>query len=216
MVVFERARPFISAVSVVVWRLRLMMHKLRPVALAGMARRMFLLASFLTLGALSANAAELITVPINKVEVIELERDAGVVLIANPTIADVAVENERLIFLFGLEPGETSLLILDTEGVEILTAPVVVVPILERRVTINRASANEEATFSCSPRCAAVPTPAGTGAEIQSTGSDAGTSDAEVEDKEAAAKEEVRDAKSARLDAENEEVRAYNRDIRAE
>ena len=183
-----------------------MMHKLRPVTLAGMARRMFLLASFLTLGALSANAAELITVQINKVEVIELERDAGVVLIANPTIADVAVENERLIFLFGLEPGETSLLILDNEGIEILSTPVVVVPILERRVTINRASANEEATFSCSPRCAAVPTPAGTGAEIQSTGSQAGGGGGD----------EGEEADDARLEAATSALEDYNEGVGAQ
>lgn len=157
-----------------------MIHKRRPVRLSGMGHRLFLLASLfisagiLLLGASPANAGETIIVPVHKVEVVKLDRIPSVVLIANPTIADVAVESERLIFLFGLEPGETNLLILDTEGEEILSAPVVVVPILERQVTVNRASANEEATYSCAPRCAAVKTPAGTGSDAQDTGSSAG------------------------------------------
>lgn len=200
-----------------------MIHKRRPVRLSGMGHRRFLLASLflsagiLLLGASPANAGETIIVPVHKVEVVKLDRIPSVVLIANPTIADVAVESERLIFLFGLEPGETNLLILDAEGEEILSAPVVVVPILERQVTVNRASANEEATYSCAPRCAAVKTPAGTGSEIQSTGSEAGTSASEIEDKEAKAEQEAEqeevDAKNLEVDARNKEVEDYNKSI---
>lgn len=135
---------------------------------------LFLLASIFMLGALPAIAAEAIIVPVHKVKIVKLDRDASVVLVANPTIADVAVESERLIFLFGLEPGETSLTILDADGEEILVAPVVVVPLVERQVTVNRASSNEEAIYSCAPRCAAVATPAGTGSDAQETGSEAG------------------------------------------
>lgn len=220
--IFKRFGLFFPAAAVLVWRLRLVMLKLRPVKLAGMARRLFLLASFFMLGALSATTAalsaksgEAIIVPVHKVKVVTLDRNAGVVLIANPTIADVAVENKRMIFLFGLEPGETNLLILDTAGEEILTAPVVVVPILERRVTVNRASANEVATFSCAPRCAAVATPAGTGAEIQSTGSEAGASASEKEAEAAEAEKEDTDDFNRQVDTENKEVRADNKQVRA-
>lgn len=205
-----------------------MMLKLRSITLpgfgklAGFSCRLFLLAGFFTFGALSASTAALsandgaaIIVPVNKVEILKLDRNAGVVLIANPTIADVAVESKRMIFLFGLEPGETNLIILDTAGNEILTAPIVVVPILERQVTVNRAGSNEEATFSCSPRCAAVATPTGTGSEIQSTGSEAGASASEKEDEEAEAEQEELDEFNRDVDTENEEVRASNRDVRA-
>ena len=155
-----------------------MMLTFSPARLARMGGFLFLLASLFMLGALSAYAADPIIVSVQKVEVLKLERDVSVVLIATPTIADVAVENDRLVFLFGLEPGETSILILDSEGNEILSAPVVVVPNLGRQVTVNRANVNEEATYSCAPRCAGVATPAGTGSDQQSTGSSAGdTSD---------------------------------------
>ena len=159
-----------------------MLLKLRPIKLAGMARRLVVMASCFMLGALSlstvaqsASDGDTITVAVNKAKVMRLNRDAGVVLIANPTIADVAVESARLIFLFGLEPGETNILIFDTDGEEIMTAPVVVVPIEKHQVTINRANVNEEATYSCVTRCAAVATPVGTGANAQDTGSSAGS-----------------------------------------
>ncbi len=190
-----------------------MLLKLRPIKLADMGRRLVVMASFFMLGslslstvALSASAGDTIIVPVHKAKVMTLDRDAGVVLIANPTIADVAVESERLIFLFGLEPGETNILIFDTDGVEIMTAPVVVVPLENRQVTINRASENEEATFSCAPRCAAVATPAGTGSDAQSTGSQAGASAADEE-------RAVEEAKSEEIDAENQDVRDYNKSI---
>ena len=189
-----------------------------PIKLASMSRRLVVVASFFMLGslslstvALSASPGDTITAPVHKAKVMTLDRDAGVVLIANPTIADVAVESERLIFLFGLEPGETNILIFDTDGVEIMTAPVVVVPLENRQVTINRASENEEATYSCDPRCAAVATPAGTGSDAQSTGSQAGASAA---DEELAAEKEEREAKSEEIDDKNEEIEAENEDVR--
>lgn len=154
------------------------MFKRCLVQLYGMALGLcvlLLIAGMLPLGAVSANAGEAIIVPIHKVKVLKLDRDAEVVLIADPTIANVAVESERIIFLFGLEPGETSINIYDADGEEILVSPVVVVPLLERRVTINRANVNEEATYSCAPRCAAIATPVGADADSQKTGSGAGT-----------------------------------------
>ena len=157
-------------------------------------------------------AGEVLSVAVNTVEVIKLERDADIVLIANPTVADVAVESERLIFLFGLEPGETNILILDAEGDKILSLPVVVVPNLERQVTINRANVNEEATYSCAPRCAGVATPAGTGSDQQSTGSSAGTSD----DVRAAAAGGGYDEEATEVEAFNEEVEAENKEVKAE
>ena len=150
-----------------------MMLTRRPLSLARKGLNLLLLAGIFMLGALSANAGEVINVPVHNVELVRLDRDASVVLIANPVIANVAVESKRLIFVFGLEVGETNLHILDAEGEEILTAAVVVVPGLERRVSIDRANKNETVALSCSPRCVYVAPPAGTGAANLRTGSGA-------------------------------------------
>ena len=150
-----------------------MMLTRHPLSLARKGLNLLLLAGIFMLGAWSANAGEVINVPVHNAELVRLDRDASVVLIANPVIANVAVESERLIFVIGLEVGETNLYILDAEGKEILTAAVVVVPILDRRVTVDRANKNETVALSCSPRCVYVAPPAGTGAAALRTGSGA-------------------------------------------
>ena len=103
-------------------------------------------------------------VTIHQATLLRLQQAAEVVMIANPTIADVVIESPRMIFILGLEPGETSLHILDGQGNEIHQSAVVVVPTAERTVTVYRANNLEEATYSCAPRCAAVGTAVGEGA----------------------------------------------------
>ncbi|MFQ5785710.1 MAG: pilus assembly protein N-terminal domain-containing protein [Alphaproteobacteria bacterium] len=108
---------------------------------------------------------------IDKSHLLRLTEDAATVMVANPGIADVVVESPRMVFLVGRDVGETNLIILDSAGKEILETPLVVVPNPVRQVTIHRNTV--EATLSCMPRCAGVPTPLNTG----STGS-SGTSGA--------------------------------------
>ncbi len=104
--------------------------------------------------------ADALHVVIDKSQLIRLTRDAKVVMVANPDIADVVIESPRMIFLIGRSPGETNLFALDGQGNEIIQTPVVVVPNPVREVTIYRPGT--ESTLSCMPRCAAVPTPDGT------------------------------------------------------
>ena len=155
--------------------------KLRALWLEAAGRRLAAIAGILMFGVLPVNAAEPLTVTVDQAYLLRLQRDADVVMIANPRIADVVVESARMIFVLGLQPGETNLYILDGNGTAIIQSAVFVVPNDERQVTVNRASEDEEATYSCTPRCASVPTPAGV--ESQSAGGgaapsgDAGASD---------------------------------------
>ncbi len=105
----------------------------------------------------SALGAETLRVTLDKYYLVRLNQDLASVLIANPNIADVGIESTRLVVLVGRSPGETNLVILDKAGNEILNSPVVVVPTLERQVTVHRGVV--EATFSCDPRCAPIPNP---------------------------------------------------------
>ncbi len=113
---------------------------------------------------------EALHVVLDKSQLVRLTRDAKVVMVANPDIADVVIEDSRTIFLIGRSPGETNLFALDSRGNEIIQTPVVVVPNPVREVTIHRPGG--EATLSCMPRCAAVPTPDGT-KRAQAAGGDA-------------------------------------------
>jgi hypothetical protein len=102
-------------------------------------------------------AGETIQVVVDKAEVLHLAVDASTILTANPEIIDLVVESPQLLLLLGKRPGETNLIILGERGREILVADVVVVPNLERHVTVYRNT--EESTLSCALRCASVPTP---------------------------------------------------------
>ena len=59
------------------------------------------------------DATDTIKILVNKARMMRLDGNAEVVLVANPEIADVVIDSPDLIFLLGVETGETSLLILD-------------------------------------------------------------------------------------------------------
>lgn len=97
------------------------------------------------------------TIAINKAELLRLPRDAAIVLVADPNVVDVAIESPRLVFLFGKLPGETNIFVLDKKGEAIIQTDIVVLPTARSHVTVDRGVV--EATYSCTPRCAAIPTP---------------------------------------------------------
>ncbi len=99
-------------------------------------------------------------VVLDKARLMRLDKDASIVMVANPAIADVAIESSRMIFVLGRQIGETNFFVLDAQGNEIFQADLVVVPNLDRAVTLYRNTAEE--TYSCEPRCQTVTTPTGT------------------------------------------------------
>ncbi len=107
-------------------------------------------------------AANVIALEVGKAQLIRLSATPNVIMLGNPTVADVVVEDDGLLFLLGQEPGETNMLILDQAGKVIISAAVVVGPMKKRRVTVDRGQ--ETFTLSCNPRCVPVATPQGTGA----------------------------------------------------
>lgn len=112
--------------------------------------------------ALPAHAADPLDVEIGKSRMLRLSADPNIVMVADPAVADVVVEEGRVIFLVGLQAGETNVYILDDEGQVVLSRDLVVRPATQRHVTVHRGV--EEATMSCNPRCAGVPNPAAEGA----------------------------------------------------
>lgn len=129
----------------------------RKTSRAGLRRTLVALVAGLGLAASAAGAQEALSVQVGKAAKVTLSERPNVVVVGNPAIADVIVENSRLIFLMGLMPGETNLIVLDRNGNELVSSPVVVTPSDARTVTVNREVA--EFTFSCNPRCAGIPTP---------------------------------------------------------
>jgi hypothetical protein len=118
---------------------------------------LWLVPVLLTVSILPALAAEVVSVTIDKMRVLRLKNDASTVVVARPEIVNVVLESPRLMFVYGLLPGETSLHVFDNEEKEVYTADLVVAPKGPRQVSVHRGAA--ETTLSCAPRCMGVPTP---------------------------------------------------------
>jgi pilus assembly protein CpaC len=115
------------------------------------------LAFFQLPSAVIAGPAEVLSVEIGKSRILRLEGEPSVVSIGDPTIADVVIEEDNVIFLIGQAYGETNIYILDGKGKALLSADVVVEPKSARQVTLNRGT--DEYVMSCNPRCVQVSAP---------------------------------------------------------
>jgi pilus assembly protein CpaC len=65
------------------------------------------------------NTARQINLSLNKAAIIELDRDARDVVVANPTIVDAVVRTPRRIFILALKVGQTNAIFLDGAGRQI-------------------------------------------------------------------------------------------------
>lgn len=74
----------------------------------------------------SALAAESLEVPLGGATVIKLNGAAQQVIVGNPAIADVTVQNSHSLTLFGKYPGGTTLSVVDGNGRVVLDASVLV------------------------------------------------------------------------------------------
>ncbi len=112
-----------------------------------------------------AHAWDPIAVEVGKSRIVRLKDDQqpAVVFVGNPSIADVIIEREGVLFVLGRQPGETDVWILDDDGKALMHRPLVVTAITSRHITIQRGGAQQEQTMSCNPRCTDVPTPRGGG-----------------------------------------------------
>ena len=74
----------------------------------------------------ATGAPQHISLGLNKAVVVELDRDARDVFIANPQIADAVVRTPRRIFLMSLKIGQTNAIFLDAQGRQIGTLEIAV------------------------------------------------------------------------------------------
>jgi Flp pilus assembly secretin CpaC len=110
------------------------------------------LAAFLAAtSAIPALAGSGIEVVMNQAKIVKLSRAADTIVIGNPEIADVAVQDGSTVVLTGRGFGVTNLVILDEAGS----------PIIDEQVTVTRATASSVRiyrranvqTMSCTPYC---------------------------------------------------------------
>lgn len=95
--------------------------------------------------------AEQLSVEASKTLPLRLTGQAASIVIGNKNIADVAVHDDRLIFVTGKSYGTTNLMVFNKAGEEVYNAEVVVTANSSNLLTVNRAGQNQ--TYDCAPVC---------------------------------------------------------------
>jgi hypothetical protein len=100
-------------------------------------------------------SAEPLRVTANKAAIVRLAGRAQNIIVGDPRVADITVENRSMLVLFGRQPGETNLIVLDSQNKEILSVPVVVTAEKDRHVSVVAVTkaGYTEVVYNCAERC---------------------------------------------------------------
>ena len=118
--------------------------------------RTMLFAAAALVAAASPAAAGQVWLTIDHVRPYEIERPAGEIVIGNPGIADVTVQDKTRILLFGKAPGVTNMYIFDEQGKAIENLIVRVSASTAGMLTFHRGA--ERTTYACTNECSATQT----------------------------------------------------------
>ena len=91
------------------------------------------------------------SVTVDRAKVVRIAKPADTIIIGNPAIVDVTIQDARTLVMTGRSYGVTNLIILDTDGDPIVDETVVVKSHEEHTVRIYRRAARQ--TMACSPVC---------------------------------------------------------------
>lgn len=121
-------------------------------------KRIFLTAMAAALLSTSALASDNnLTVTIDQTKMVQLSAAASTIVVGNPSIADVSMQDADTALVTGKTFGTTNIIAIDGEGRQVANVRVVVVANSDRTVTLMRG--NQQVTLSCAPRCAPAPMP---------------------------------------------------------
>ncbi len=100
----------------------------------------------------AVNAADQITVPLDKARILHLPDRAATIVIGNPLIADLSIQPGGLAVVTGKSYGETNFVVLDRAGV-VLTEKTVEVTLSNDASSVVVYRGAERETYSCAPEC---------------------------------------------------------------
>ncbi|MBN9314886.1 MAG: pilus assembly protein N-terminal domain-containing protein [Devosia sp.] len=114
------------------------------------------LAAFLALPMLMAPALALaetapVSVKVNMARILRISAPASTVIIGNPAIADVTIQDPQTLVLTGKAYGQTNLIVLDGKGSPIADTMVEVVQDMAGVVTVYLG--NKRTSLACEPTC---------------------------------------------------------------
>jgi hypothetical protein len=145
-----------------------------------MRRLLILLPLLLVCASVGARAEDRLDVVWRQATIVRLSKPATSVVIGDPTVADVTLDDPTTVIVFGKAPGETNLIVLNDTRELVYNESVVVSPSNEGHVTILDASAGpaKEILYSCGPeRCTRVLSPSDIAFQATSTTTSNSSSD---------------------------------------
>lgn len=107
-------------------------------------------------GLSGAASAEQLWLTLDQVKPYDLERPAAQIVVGNPAIADVTVQDKSRVLLFGKMPGLTNMYIFDDEGNVIDNLVLRVRSSTGDMLTMHRGALRT--TYNCTDACEAAPT----------------------------------------------------------
>jgi Flp pilus assembly secretin CpaC len=116
-----------------------------------------LLSAGLLLGSLAPAMAEdsaPVSVKVNMARILRIDAPAATVIIGNPGVADVTIQDPQTLVLTGKSYGITNLIILNASGNPIADTMIEVTQDLSGIVTMYNGSARQ--SFNCEPTCQSV------------------------------------------------------------
>ena len=146
-----------------------------------MRRLLILLPMLMVLASLSARAEDRLDVNWREARVVRLAKPATSVIVGDPTVADVTLDDPTTIVVFGKAPGETNLIVLSGSQEMLFDWPLLVSPSTDRHVTVLNASGDPspvEVLYSCGQeRCARVLSPSDISFSASSSSTTSSSSD---------------------------------------
>lgn len=109
----------------------------------------------LTMTAEAPLASDGVTVNVNMARILRINSPAATVIIGNPAIADVTIQDPKTLILTGKSYGETNLIILDSIGNPIADTLIDVVQQDAGQLTVYQGAART--TLICDPVCQQTP-----------------------------------------------------------
>jgi Flp pilus assembly secretin CpaC len=99
----------------------------------------------------AAQAAEPISIYIDRAKVMRISRPAETVIIGNPLIADATIQDNQMLIITGRSYGTTNLIVLDSNGQPIADELLTVQAADDAQVTVYKRA--DRQTLSCNPDC---------------------------------------------------------------
>lgn len=97
-----------------------------------------------------------IEVGLDRAKMVRLAEPAAEIIVGNPSIADISVQNAKLLVVTGKSFGRTNLIVVNAKGEIIEESDLTVTDPSKGMVTVHRGARNNETVY-CAPKCTALP-----------------------------------------------------------